>query len=313
MMPTSSGRAGPARRWPKVGCLVAAVAIGVLVVGGGIITGVAFRQIRSEAPETRQLVRELPAAAAIVADETVPEVIRAPGRVEVNISIAQLLVVPAAVGEPIRVEANYDPRYYELDQDSEDHPGGGWTYRLRFAPAHSRSMALFRIKLGGAPPRIRIALPLDVPLVLTGEVHGAFAAMELGGLRIEALEMTVSGGAASVSFQEPLGAPMDRLSLIGNKGSIEVTGLGNASPRTALLEQRFGELDLDLRGAWLRDAEIQIDAEIAGGSLWLPDDVVVEGLEGRFDRPGPVSAGELPTPRLRLAVTGRSGRLVVVD
>jgi hypothetical protein len=246
-------------------------AIDVLVGGGGIVTGVAFRQIRSEAPETRQLVREIPETSAIAADESVAELDRAPGRVEVDISIAQLLVVPAPAGEPIRVEANYDPKYYELDQGSEGHPGGGWTYRLRFAPAHSRSMALFRIKLGSTPPRIRIALPLDVPLVLTGEVYGAFAAMELGGLRIEELEMNVSGGAASVSFQEPLGAPMDRLSLIGNKGSVEVTGLGNASPRTVFLEQRFGELDLDLRGAWLRDAEIQIDSEIAGGSLVVVD------------------------------------------
>ncbi len=291
---------GEGRGWLKLGCLAVAALLGMLGVGGGIVAVVALRQIGSDAPERQAFEREARAATG-------------GGRLELEVAVARLIVAPAAAGEPIRIEADYDPRRYTLDQQSEEPAAGRWVHRVRLAPNYSETFALLKLKLGGEPPLIRIALPRDVPLVLTGEVRGAFAAMELGGLRIDTAELTVSGGAVMVSFLTPLAAPMDLLNVTGDKGLVEVTGLGNASPRRAVLGQRLGELDVDLRGAWVRDAEIELNSSMAGGSVWLPHDVVIEGLEDRIGRPRTATDETLPLPRLRLSVSAGSGRMMFVD
>lgn len=305
----------------KLGCLVLATGLGVLAVATAITAAVALQQMRSANPQRHQSVQPLPGVAGPTTGpsgaEGEAERTDRPVRVELEVSIAQLVVEPVPAGESIRVEAEYDPRYYELQEETWDSvaqaPEVTWTYRVRFEPVGSTAMALFRVKLGDDPPRLRVSLPRDVPLVLAGELYGSFAALELGGLRLEAVEMDVSGGAVTASFREPLAAPMDHLVLTGDKGSVEVTWLGNASPARAVIEQRFGELDLDLRGPWSRDADIRIDARIAGGTVWLPRDVVVEGRGERSEAPELVTGEGFPKPRLRLSVSERGGRLVWVE
>jgi len=302
----------------KVGCLVLAAVLGVLAVAAAITATVALQQMRSANPQQHQSVQPLPGVAGTTAEpsgEGQTERTDRPVRVEVDVSIAQLVVEPVPAGEPIRVEAEYDPRYYELQEQAWDpvEQEVTWTYRVRFVPVGSTAMALFRVKLGDEPPRLRISLPRDVPLVLAGELYGSFAALELGGLRLRATEMNVSGGAVTASFREPLAAPMDHLVLTGDKGSVEVTWLGNASPARTVIEQRFGELDLDLRGPWSRDADIRIEARIAGGSVWLPRDVVVEGRGEGSEELELVTGEGFPKPRLRLSVSERGGRLVWVE
>lgn len=98
----------------------------------------------------------------------------------------------------------------------------------------------------------------------------------------------------------------------GNRGSLSVVGLGNASPRETRLFQHIGALDLDLRGAWSRDADVRVISGAAGGSLWLPDTVRIEGLDQqRGIRLETDSESLLPT--LRLAITERMGRIIVVE
>ena len=313
------------RSWRRIGCwsIVAVVALGLIAAAG--LAGVAHLQIRDEARETRTTVQEVPGAPdreeAPPADPAEgdggepgsgpPSPV--PGRIELDISVARLIVTPAETGESIRLDARYDPRYYELDQAEEEQPDGTWLYRVRFGPAHSSLMALFRMKLGADPPTVRLALPPDVPLRVSGEMDGSFAAMELGGLWLDDVDLEVDGGAVAVSLWEPLRQPMSSISLVGDRGSIKVVGLGNASPREAFFRQHLGELDLDLRGPWARDADVDVRAYLAGGTVWLPDETPVEGLEDRLFRPNPPTADEVPRPRLRMSVTEQGGRVVFID
>lgn len=309
MTPTDSTAAttkGPRGR--RAGCLILLVVLGVVVAAGLLLAGVAHLQIQDQEPEIQTVLPQMPEPTE---PSPAPPAAVQRGRLDLELSVAQLIVVPAREGEPMRLDAEYDPRFYKLEQSRGE--GDPWTYRVRFAPAGSSAMALLRVKLGSEPPTLRLTLPRDVSLDIVGQIDGSYAALELGGLRLGTVDLEVSGGAAAVSFLEPLQEPMEDVTMVGDKGSVKVVGLGNASPRSAFFQQHLGELDLDLRGAWVRDAEIDTRAHLAGGTVWLPRNARIEGLDGRRSGLVEMSSEEIPRPRLRITTTETGGRLVFVE
>ena len=295
----------PAGSWLRSGCLgVAGLAVLALVVIAAIV-GTAVRQNRSIVFERRQWAQEMPEPSLPTASPS------GPVRLRLDVHTAGLSIAPVAPGEPVGIEADYDPRRYELRHESERR-GAEWLVTVVLQPLGSNALALLRVKLGGRPPILHISLPRDVPLELEGRLARSFAAMELGGLLLGSTELDVRDGAVKVSFVEPLAAPMDTLSIRGSKGSLSVAGLGNASPRIARFEQRVGAVDLDLRGAWVRDADIVVEGSVAGGSVWLPSNGAIEGLDARqgfvLD-----SSRELARPTLSISISERLGRFVVME
>jgi hypothetical protein len=183
---------------------------------------------------------------------------------------------------------------------------------VELQPLGSKLMALLRIKLGGRLARLRIFLPRDVPLEIDGSLNRCFAVMELGGLSLSTTRFDVKEGALKVSFAEPLTTPMEKLSIFVDRGSLSVVGLGNANPRKSRFVQHLGAVDLDLRGAWYRDAEVRLVGGAAGGSLWLPDNVTVRGID---EHRGIHTVGdpEVPLPTLDVSISETMGRFVVLD
>jgi len=281
----------------RLGCFVVAGVVFLLLLFGGGAWLIATSQNRSEQPELAESTH-VPAGTAVN------------GRVELEVAIARLIVLPADPGAPLRLDAEYDSRRFELDEAYETDDGGDWIYRLAFAPRGSRAWALFRVKAGADPPTLWLELPRGVRLTLDGVLVNGFGAIELGGLDVESSDLHVEAGGAGVSFRSPTAQPMEYFELSGDKGSIEVTGLGMASPKSVRLFQHLGELDVDLRGPWSRDAEVRITGKLAGGQVWLPDDVELR-RGGRSVGAGPER--ELPRPILSLELNEHAGRLIVID
>lgn len=288
----------------KYGCIGAIVVVAVLAIGGALVSWVAWRQIGSEAPRQERAERS-----PLGREGASPS-----GRVTLDVEIANLIVIPAPPGEPIRVEADYDPSRYRLEESLQPDSGAGFDYRLRFEPLNSKWMALLRMKLGGVPPRIRLALPSDVHIQLDGRVRRAFGTFELGGMSVETLKLRVDGGAAVVSVLQPTAMPLESFDAFCDKGSLKISGLGNADPKEVEIDQHLGELDLDLRGSWRRDADVHIGAYLAAGRVWLPENMDIRGS----DVPGIPSrvrsdVVELRTPVMNLELIQKGGRLIFID
>lgn len=294
----------------RIGCGVLVGIVVILLAASGVLVGSALLQTRSGSVSTHRAEPDLPASTAPGPNDggAVPTVVR----VEVDVSVAQLIVIPARPGEPLQAEAEYDDRRYELEQNTVGDAASGWTYRVRFGPRGSPMWELFKVKIGGPLSRLRLTLPRGMPLELSGEIDSSFATLELGGLWVDTAELNVNQGVVNISFWEPLSHPMDRISVTGNKGAIEVSGLGNASPRLALFDQKLGPMDLDFRGAWSRDADIRIKGRISGGTVWLPDNVTIEGID-RSRAPMSLSRPEIPFPTLRLDISAQATTLVFIE
>ncbi|ANM30683.1 hypothetical protein ABI59_15540 [Acidobacteria bacterium Mor1] len=275
------------------------IGLGVLVLVilvAALASFLAVREGRNAKPENRAEPVALAGAA-----ETV--------RLEVELAIAQLVLLPAGEGEALEVEAHFDPALYRYERDSRQE-GPLEVVRVSLVPAGSRTWALFRAKLSETMAVLRLRVPPEVVFDLAGDIDKGIVALELGGLRARNVDVELKDGGIKVSLAEPAAAPLESLTILGKKGSLDLSGLGHASPRRVTLSQDLGVLDLDLRGAWVRDASIELDAGFSGGAIWLPEGVRVTGVPSR---PGLVQQNERDGPTISVEMSSMLGRLVVVE
>lgn len=296
--------APPARKprkksgWFKTSCL-GCLGLGVLVVGGvGLMFLVAVIQGPPKKDRERsEFSRILPGMEDVAGPPDVslreiasgdgelpegsagaPGASVRPGVIHLDLSMGKFEVVPGPPGEPIRVEADYDAGAYELTEKFE--PGGeaGWTYELTFG---SR-VSMFRQLLAGSNAgqnHIKLIVPRDVPVAISGRVGLGESRIELGGLWLTDLALKIGIGEHRLSFKEPTREPVEEILVRASIGEFGLRGLGNASPAHATITQSLGESTFDLRGAWRRDGNVLLSCGIGECSVRLPRDdinVVVE-------------------------------------
>lgn len=107
--------------------------------------------------------------------------------------------------------------------------------------------------------RLGPAVAADIRLDLAAGRHRA----SLGGLRLAGLVVTAGSGDLAIDFATPVRRSPDVIRIEAGTGPIRVIGLGNASPGLLAVRGGGGPLDLDLTGAWSRDAVIELDVPLA--------------------------------------------------
>jgi hypothetical protein len=286
-----------------LGCLGLFVLVLVLLL---VVSGTAYFTARPERVESHQLTPEIPAAIAGKRP--------AGGRVVLTVQEAELHIVPLDAGEPLRVEGRYDVNAFALE--GELAPGAdrdnAWIYRATFGRAErSGAFAGLVSVVRGSTARIDVFLPADLPLDLVLNMQEGGAVVRLGGLWLRTAEIDVESGAIDLDVDKPLREPMENLSIRTARGGALLNHLGNASPRRFELSYSMGQLDMDLGGRWLADAEIAISGGMGGGVVHLPSGVNLTGLDYHgVEAPG---APEPHLPTLTFSVATGMGWLEFSD
>lgn len=305
--------------WLKLGCFGLLAVVGLLLLYGAGIFGRAYLKARSETVEARALAHEVtrpPVTAAAGTAEATAGPGGAPpgGRVVLDLMVGEFQVEPGEPGEPIRVEAQYDTSSYALEESYQ--PGdevSGWRYVVRFRETGWFHDGGLRALFGGAFPQVRIWLPPDVPLALEGRFGKGGTTVQLGGLWLTEVDLVAEKGGLDLDIGQPLAAPVDTFRFRGSQGGFNGRSLGNASPRSLRVEVRMGGVNADLSGAWLRDADVSIRCVMGGGTVLLPEDVIIEGLAGHAREPSPPDDTGQSLPVLNMSVVSRLGELTVID
>ncbi|MEN8006589.1 MAG: hypothetical protein ABFS42_06205 [Candidatus Krumholzibacteriota bacterium] len=288
------------------GCLGIMVILIVLVGGTALV---AWNRAGDVHIEDAVLTSDAAGAPTEVKGTKVTEVPAGIGRVVLDLAQGEFEIHPDQPGRSVRVEASYDSEVYLLEDYYESLPDSSWVYGVRSRRTISGLHALFRQMMSeGHSPKIDVYLPTDTPIELQVLVkEGGFEA-ELGGLWITSADFRYNKGGFSLSFDEPLREPMDRMSIRGSMGGFEAYRLGNASPGSLDVKCRMGGADLDLRGTWARDADIRLDVAMGGISVRVPDDVRVIGPEST-GRDLKADEEEVPLPVLRFSVKEKMGEI----
>ena len=271
---------------------------------GAIIAGVAYVQVGKEQVEQHLSTQELPTS------QLAPTPAVAAGRVYLEFTRAEFSIYPLQPGEEMRVEATYDKNSFELTESLEQAEGEGWTYRVRFASSGSNMIALLKQLFGGIKPEVSVFLPTDVPIHLDLDLSEGGGTLDLAGMWLTELDVQLDKAGLELSVDEPLRHPVERVSLQGAMSGMNISRLGNASPRRLEIGVKMGGLNLDLRGQWLNDSDIEITTSLGGTALRLPQDVTIVGLDtGGLRLP---EETEIPLPTLRFTTSVANGEIEII-
>lgn len=297
-----SDSGGDGTRWLKYGCFGCLGLVVVVLLVVVTLFGIARMSTDDPQIEDRVLSQDLGGSAVPDDPTAARDLPTRAGTVTLDLSQAEFAVLAGEPGEPLRVEASYDTKSYELEETFEGPEGGDWRYTVRFRRRDTGALSFLKQMFSRSSAKVRIFLPPDSPIRLELDVNQGGAEVDLGGLWLTEADIKMAQSGLELEVSAPLREPLERLTVDAGMGGLAIKDLGNASPRELEIEMSMGGMDVDLRGAWRNDAEITILMNRGGGALRLPSDVQVEGLE--LDRFPSGVEPEVGLPTLRF--TSRS-------
>ena len=151
--------------------------------------------------------------------------------------------------------------------------------------------------------------PQCVVSPVAGKIIGGDAIL---GLWLTEAEIIFKKGGFSLDVSEPLREPLQRLKIHGYMGGFEADHLGNASPRILDVNCRMGGAEIDLRGQWANDCDLDLSVRMGGMAVLVPEDIRVQGVPA-IDA-GPLSENpEVPVPTLNFRLNQKMGEIEVIQ
>ena len=278
-----------------LGCVVlAVVAFTILAITAGVMVSLGPpNQHREEFARSQELdtPRLPPAASQTPAGEvTIPSL---SVQLRLDLKEGEFRILPGNPGDGIRIEANYDSGIYALEQEHQssgagvEGEAGVEKVTIRFYSKYSKMRRL--VTLGGdfeLDNRIKIYLPPDIPINLIGTIGMGESRLDLSGLPLTGLDLSLTMGDHEVQFDEPNPLGMEKLHIYTSKGEFTAKGLGNAGFQSATVQGSMGEVTLDLCGEYIRDASVRTRFRMGALRITVPEDIHVNVV------PSSVTLGE---------------------
>jgi hypothetical protein len=120
----------------------------------------------------------------------------------------------------------------------------------------------------------------DLALAVTlGAVDGD---LELGGLRLTALDLQAGASRATVRFSQPNATRCRAARLTSGAAELSVVGLGNSRCDRISFEGGVGRVTLDFGGAWTSSSQVSVKMALGEVELRLPRQVGVRLTLDKF-------------------------------
>lgn len=149
----------------------------------------------------------------------------------------------------------------------------------------------------GARNEWDLRLGAGAPLRLTIGLGAGTCKLDLGGLRLARLKLDNGAGDTTLTFNTPNSEALSEIQINSGAGKLDLRSLGNANVERLNIKGGAGELSLDLNGAWMRSASVDVITGVGKVTLRLPREIgvkvktgsspvgrlVIEGLTGTGD------------------------------
>lgn len=123
-----------------------------------------------------------------------------------------------------------------------------------------------------------------VPLDLRLDVGASSGQIDLGGLSIENLDLTMGAADLRIDFDRPNPERLSSLHIYSGAAKLELHGLGNANLDELSFDGGLGTYLFDWSGEWQRSANVRILAGASEVTLRLPQKIGVRICPGDLHR-----------------------------
>lgn len=128
----------------------------------------------------------------------------------------------------------------------------------------------------------RVVLSPRVDLSLELNLGAADAEVELGGLRVNNLELNTGASRTAVAFSRPNATRCRRAGFSAGAAEISITGLGNSRCDEIEFDGGVGSVTLDFGGSWSSSSRAKVTMAMGGLTLRLPRNVGVQIIMEKF-------------------------------
>jgi len=118
---------------------------------------------------------------------------------------------------------------------------------------------------------VTVLLPADAEIFLDYRLKAGETDMQLGGLRLKEVNISVWAGQLGVDFETPNLIRMDYLEINAKVGESRLSNLGNARYKEASIDGGIGKIDVDFSGEVEPDSKAWIDLDIGEATVVLPE------------------------------------------
>lgn len=123
--------------------------------------------------------------------------------------------------------------------------------------------------------QIDIALSTDNPISLNFDIGACKAEFDLGGIPITMLDLDVGAASGYIEWSEPNPVRLEEINIDAGAASLEMVMIGNANFDFMTLEGGAGSFDLDFRGEYNGESEIEIEISVGSADIILPKNVPI--------------------------------------
>jgi hypothetical protein len=116
-----------------------------------------------------------------------------------------------------------------------------------------------------------VRLPSNAEIILDFRLKAGETDLQLGGLRLKEVNISVWAGQLDVDFETPNLIPMDYLEINAKVGESHLANLGNARYKEASINGGIGQIDADFSGSVEPDSKAWVDLDIGEATVVLPE------------------------------------------
>lgn len=196
---------------------------------------------------------------------------------QLEYAAGSLRVVPGEQTELYRMELSYDgDRFVPVS----DYDAARGSVSLGLKPSGSSGV---RVSSRNHLQQVAsVALSPRVDLSLELRLGAVDAEVDLGGLRVNDLELNTGASRTSVTFSRPNATRCRRAAFSAGAAELTITGLGNSRCDEIEFDGGVGSVTLDFGGAWSSSSRAKVTLAMGGLTLRLPRNVGVRMTMEKF-------------------------------
>lgn len=197
-------------------------------------------------------------------------------RVVLDFAAGELFLRPSATGALYRIRLRYDADRFEpiSSYDPERR-----VVRLGLGRAGRGGLRAGHRDLA---QRAVIEISPDVGLTLDATLGATESSLELGGLRLEDLAVSVGASRADIRFSRPNPGPCRRAEVTSGAAELRIGLVGNSGCARWVIEGGVGQVVLDLGGEWPEAGRMAIRMTVGGVRLEAPAELGIRIRLTRF-------------------------------